>query len=75
MNERYEIKTIKEIIELINETNIDNFIVDFTHWLHLRAYVNKLPKTRFENNDTFVWINDNKNEVNIKFKLEKVKEE
>jgi hypothetical protein len=69
---RYEIKTIKEIIELINETNINNFIVDFTNWLHLRVYVNNLPRSRFENNDTFVWIDDNKNEININFKLEKV---
>jgi hypothetical protein len=69
---RYEIKTIKEIIELINETNINNFIVDFTNWLHLRVYVNNLPRNRFKNNDTFVWIDDDKNEININFKLEKV---
>lgn len=75
MNKRYEIKTIKEIIALIDETNINNFIIDFKKWLHLRVYAKKLPRIKFENNDTFVWIDDNKNEINVKFKLKGAKDE
>ena len=34
MNEKYRIKTIKEILEIVNEENVDGFITDFSKELN-----------------------------------------
>ena len=41
---KYQLKTLKEIIEVVNTENIDCFIKDFTAWLGLQIIVKSLDK-------------------------------
>lgn len=53
----YELKTIKEITEAVNEENLKGFLIDFEIWLRvgIKTRENKIIKFR---NDVFEWNDD-----------------
>ena len=73
MNEKYNIKTIKEILEIVNEKNVDGFITDFSNWLRFRLIVQskqvKGVKMIIDNEDTFNWIDDGKSNIKLNIEL------
>ena len=73
MNEKYRIKTIKEILEIVNEENVDGFITDFSNWLRFRLHVQskqvKGVKMIIDNDDTFNWIDDGKKNIKVNIEI------
>ena len=79
---KYNIKTIEQIVNIVNEDNIENLSIDFALWL--RQVLNVFTAVRKENPEVkdllnsqiadvgFIWIDDNKNE--IKFTSVEIKE-
>jgi len=76
-NREKELKTIEDIIKVVNEKNIENFLIDFSNYLALQIAINK---TTLENikiisdEKVFHWIDDGKNNISINIKEVKVKE-
>ena len=71
----YELKTLKEILQVVTSENIECFITDFGSWLHLkmvaREIQEKLPAgIEIKDNYIFRWIDDKKNNITIKIKIE-----
>ena len=58
---RYDIKTLSDIIDCTNESNLDNFLIDFKNLLIL-AHKAK-AKGKKLNNAEFTWIDDGKNDI------------
>lgn len=60
---KYKISTVKEIVEVVNEKNLEAFMVDFRMWLTIAIDMKK------QNNpfltmltDKFTWLDDGKHE-------------
>lgn len=66
---RHEIRTLRDILEVVDDKNIEYFIKDFSDWLRILVVVGKLDKTQIKlmNSDIFTWIDDKKNNVHVKF--------
>lgn len=69
MNE-YNLRTIKQITNVVNENNIDNFLIDFGNFLRTRIGFKKLGLKGIAKMDftSFKWIDDGKTDIifNIK---------
>jgi hypothetical protein len=69
----YHLRTIKGILSVITEDNVDAFLKDFELWLKLHLHVetmNKVAKTnglgRVETQDEeFTWIDDGKHDMHV----------
>lgn len=77
MENKYHIKTIEELLSIVNKENVNNFIKDFSDWLIFRT---TLPKTIMEGNvkieaqnKEFCWIDDGKHNTEITVELMKDK--
>jgi hypothetical protein len=75
----YDLKTIEDITNVLTESNIDNFLVDFKMWLSMRIEFKKIKEAegvvKFDNTQ-FRWIDDGKHEADITLKVNiKTKEE
>jgi len=72
----HKIYTIKELLEIVNDKNIDNFLVDFSAWLHMNIEMKKfadgmnLPGIEIRHTDYFHWIDDGKHGATITLKVE-----
>lgn len=74
----YKLRTIEDIINVINEENLPNLIIDFTNFLKFNLEIKKLQKTIGEENiqikrsefGIFHWIDDGKNDQQIKIEVE-----
>jgi len=77
MSKKYDLKTIKEIVEVINPKNIDNFVVDFKAFLAMQVVIKEATKNLSDSitiksledsqkNMVFTWIDDGKNDVTVK---------
>lgn len=66
---RYEIENVKQMLEVVNENNIQNFLEDLGLWLNLRNQVKKMlkehPEIKIEVKDVFVWLDDGKHDTNL----------
>jgi len=71
MNNEYKIYTIDGIIDIVNEKNVDNFLIDFNNFIKYRVKIRELEKSglKIKTDDYFNWIDDGKNEGYIKFKV------
>jgi hypothetical protein len=66
MPEPIHLNTIKEILAVLNEKNVDTFIIDFTNWLKIRVEIKGMEAFLVDKNpDTFRWIDDGKNNCHI----------
>lgn len=69
-DKRYELETIKQVLEVVNQDNLQNFLEDFGLWLNLRSQVKdmliKHPEAKVQTKDVFIWIDDGKHDMNIK---------
>lgn len=77
MNNRYEIVNINDILNCVNENNLENFIIDFKHFLKTTISLNNLTKGickaegipeergRLEL-QKYVWIDDGKHNYSVK---------
>ncbi len=66
------IKTIKELLEIVNAGNLDNFLKDFDSWLRFHVSLKGISYHGVEievNEDTFLWIDDGKNDITLKFEI------
>jgi DNA polymerase III sliding clamp (beta) subunit (PCNA family) len=60
---QHEIKTLDDIINVVNEENIDRFMEEFKDSiLAAKKFKEALPTLEYKG---FVWIDDNKNNINI----------
>ena len=73
MEKDYNIKTIKEILSVVNKDNVENFKKDFCSWLDLQISlkeINKIgsPFIKIEQVGEYIfhWIDDGKTGANIK---------
>lgn len=64
---QYKLRTIKQITNVVNENNIDNFLVDFRSFLQTRIGWKKLNMNGLIKIDftSFNWMDDGKNDVVI----------
>jgi hypothetical protein len=81
MAKDYKIKTIKQVLEVVNSSNVENFKRDFCSWLDYKLAlfeaIKEAKKTKMMENvekievdlDTFHWVDDGKNDANITFKI------
>lgn len=61
----YEIENIQDIADSVNAENIDNFLVDLKGVLIAYLAVKTVnPSAKFP---SFIWIDDQKHEINLKF--------
>lgn len=71
---RYEIRSIEDILNIVNNDNAVNLATDFSHWL--MQYANIITKLKTEHPDLckgktnfeivqgfFDWVDDGKNEI------------
>jgi len=74
----HKIKTINEIFEVVNEENVDCFLEDFSNFVRIRLETKTMCEmlfvpdyiernVKFEN--SFNWIDDRKNDININVNL------
>lgn len=68
-NKKYQLKTLKEIINVVNENNLKNFLIDFQNWLSFKVGIKKVIKAlsketkesiEIELDESFIWIDDGK---------------
>ena len=69
MANKYEIKTMQDIVDCVTTKNIENFMIDFRNFLESAISIKEV----FENikTDGFVWTDDGKNKCSNEIKLEK----
>ena len=65
---RYELKTIKEILDVVNSENIEGFLTDFSCWLGLMIG-SKAIGAEEKYPGVFHWIDDGKNNVSINIEI------
>lgn len=77
---RYEIKTIEQLVNVSNVENFERLSMDFLLWLNyinnwLHKFKEANPNSEQPKIDTFIWIDDGKNELkNIQIKNTKTGE-
>jgi len=71
---KYDLKTIKEILDVITPENIEVFKKDFCAFLDYDCEIKKatkeMPNIEIMPADTFKWIDDGKNDVYMNIKIE-----
>jgi len=66
MSREYKLNTIKEIIDILDNKNVDSFLIDFNNFLRFKVSLKELKEIKVETtDDCFNWIDDGKNDVNI----------
>ena len=76
---KHELKTISDIVKVVNEKNVDNFLIDFGDWLNATLQVNSLNDTLskvsklkiIQDIDKMIWIDDGKNDGKIIIDIKK----
>jgi len=72
---KYELNTIQDIVDAVNEDNIDNFMIDFKGFLDGFIALKAISKLSIGEDEieidhrvkvgSLVWIDDNENKINI----------
>ena len=66
MTREYKLNTIKEIIDILDYENIDNFLIDFNNFLRFKVSLKEIKEIKIKTtDDCFNWIDDGKNDANI----------
>jgi hypothetical protein len=73
MSKTYNLKTIKEIEDIITEENIECFKTDFCSWLDILIKMKEINKTSeeffIEISGSFKWIDDGENNKTITIQI------
>ena len=75
----HKLKTIKDILDVVDEKNIKAFLNDFRDWLVFKTAVKKADKAiekigaivKMKNENTMTWIDDGKNNSKITIEISK----
>lgn len=68
----YKLKTIQDIVKVVDLDNIENFITDFKNYLSSRIITREIAKISdadIQTNDFFNWIDDGKTDIKINIQL------
>jgi len=69
----YELKTLEEVIAVVNEDNFNVFMKDFRAWVALHMSIKKVqemfPSVIRTEGNVFKWTDDGKTEMNINLKF------
>jgi hypothetical protein len=75
MSKQYQIKTVQDMINCTNETNLENFLTDLKGLMQQAHMLRELAKLSGGNDDSlkledkgFTWIDDNENKITISIK-------
>jgi len=79
-NNTYYIKSIEEILNIVNSRNKECFLKDFDNWLTLnimlKEKIGKFDKfAKIENPKEFCWIDDGINNIKLGFEIKQIEEE
>lgn len=71
---KHDIKTIWDILKVVNSKNKENFLKDFSAWLDINIYLKEqVKKARIEKavniKSNFIWIDDGKNDISVNIKV------
>jgi len=75
MTNTYEIRTIHDILKVVNQSNKDCFLTDFSNWLSIQLLLQEQLKgfdsnlLNFKLPEYFNWIDDGKNTINLSFQV------
>jgi hypothetical protein len=72
MTNTYEIRTIHDILKVVNQENKDCFLTDFSNWLSIQLLLQEQLKgldIEVKLSEYFNWIDDGKNTINLSFKI------
>lgn len=78
MNHKHDIKTIEQMLQVVNANNIENFKKDFCSWLDYHIGLKIVMKDLkvingiedvILDDKAFHWIDDGKNDVDIRIKI------
>jgi len=77
---RHDLKTIQDIVDVVSEDNIDNFMVDFRGFLDGFIALQNIGKLVLDEDDveidhrvkvgSLIWIDDNENKVSFTLRVE-----
>ena len=75
---KHDIKTIWDILKVVNSKNKENFLKDFSAWLdiniHLKEQVKEMGlKKAVKIKPNLVWIDDGKNDIRINIEVREKK--
>ena len=73
---KYEIKTLQDIMDCVNEDNIENFLIDFSKWLKAVMCLKRMSKYLLTDktfphelakleSSKFTWIDDDKHKTTL----------
>jgi hypothetical protein len=74
-SKEYKITTLKDVLEVVNENNLQCFIKDLHSWLACRLEIKKQllilgeDILEAEMPNGFTWIDDGKNNANIRIEI------
>lgn len=70
----YKIKTISELLKVLNKNNVENFIEDFSAWLRFSVDLKTFESEAIKilQQEHFHWIDDGKHDATIRLKVENV---
>ena len=67
MSKTYQINTIQDMIDSVNDENIDNFLEDLKSVIQIEQKLQSSYNTL--ECKGFTWIDDNKNNIELKLKV------
>ena len=65
----FKLKTLEDVVNAVNTENVENFLVDFSAWLRLTVMVDATDGVEQPNRGTLNWIDNGKNNVDIKVQV------
>lgn len=70
----HKIKTISELIKVVNKNNVENFLEDFSVWLHLCVNLKTFEgeNVKISQQKYFHWIDDGKHDATVRLKVENI---
>jgi hypothetical protein len=69
---KHHLKTLAEVLEVVNEDNIDGFVTDFAHWLAIDIQFRALALKgvmELKDREVFHWIDDGKTEISAHIEI------
>lgn len=74
MSKTHKLKTIQDIVDVVDKDNLKNFIIDLEMWLAIEIQSRPLRPLMKMKTDEFDWIEDGKHDPHIEIRVEDEKE-
>lgn len=72
---RHEIKTLVDILEVVNENNLENFTEDFKTYLQtmilIKGFSKSMSSEEFLRSTRLIWIDDGKHDATVRITSKK----